>query len=106
LPGAATKLLLVGLPRTWVAGQTESVTVLLKDAFGNVASGYTGTVHFASSDRQAILPDPYTFTTADAGRHTFPVIFNTLRPQRLVVADIDLPALKALDVGIQIHPGV
>jgi hypothetical protein len=41
------------------------------DAHGNVATGYTGTVHFSSPDSSATLPGNYTFTTADNGVHTF-----------------------------------
>src|SRR5262249_59305571 len=48
-----------------------SVTVTALDQFNNVAAGYGGTVAFTSSDGQAVLPANYTFTTADAGVHTF-----------------------------------
>ena len=41
------------------------------DRFGNVATGYTGTVTFSSTDTRASLPKTYTFTTADQGTHTF-----------------------------------
>lgn len=57
------------------------------DAFGNVATNYTGTIHFSSSDAQAILPADYTFTAADAGRHTFTATFKTAGPQSLTVTD-------------------
>jgi len=36
------------------------------DAYRNVATGYTGTVHFSSSDSQANLPGNYTFTAGDS----------------------------------------
>jgi hypothetical protein len=41
------------------------------DAQGNIATGYTGTVHFTSSDAQAALPANYTFLVGDAGVHSF-----------------------------------
>jgi hypothetical protein len=41
------------------------------DPFLQPAVGYTGTVHFGSSDAQAVLPGDYTFTGGDAGLHTF-----------------------------------
>src|SRR5205807_875734 len=54
------------------AGATHSFTVTAKDSFGNVASGYTGTVGFNSSDSQATFaPTPYTFTSTDAGVHAY-----------------------------------
>src|SRR5262249_20930987 len=39
-------------------------------ANNSIATGYRGTVHFASSDNQAVLPADYAFTAADAGIHT------------------------------------
>jgi uncharacterized repeat protein (TIGR01451 family) len=49
--------------------------------------GYTGTVHFASSDPQATLPADYTFTATDSGSHTFPITLNSLGDQTISVAD-------------------
>ena len=46
-------------------------TLTVEDAYGNVVTGYVGTVHFGSSDSTATLPANYTFTAADAGLHTF-----------------------------------
>ena len=39
-----------GFPNPTTAGVAHNVTVTAKDAFGNTATGYTGTVHFTSSD--------------------------------------------------------
>jgi hypothetical protein len=64
-----------------------SVVISALDQFGNVATGYTGTVHFASSDPQAALPADYTFTAADAGRHTFTATLQTAGTQTLSVTD-------------------
>jgi hypothetical protein len=104
LGGAARKLLLSGLPKSCIAGQTVSVTVTLRDVFGNVANIYAGTVHFTSSDPRAVLPAAYRFTSDDAGRHTFAVIFESANPQKLVVADKASPSLKAQQAGIQVRP--
>jgi hypothetical protein len=72
-----------------------SVVVSALDQFGNVATGYTGTVHFASSDPQAVLPADYTFTAADAGHHTFSATLNTVGTQTLFVTDIANPAFSS-----------
>ncbi len=49
-----------------------SVTVTARDSSNNVVPGYTGTVHFTTSDGGAVtLPSNYTFTGGDAGAHTF-----------------------------------
>jgi adhesin/invasin len=47
------------------------LTVTVEDAYGNVVTGYTGRVHFTSSDQTAALPANYTFTAADKGVHAF-----------------------------------
>jgi hypothetical protein len=59
------------VPTTTKAGSAFTLNVKVEDAFGNTDTGYTGTVHFTSSDPQAVLPADYTFTTADQGVHSF-----------------------------------
>jgi hypothetical protein len=61
----------VSAPGTSTAGSAFSATVTAKDAFDNTITGYTGTVHFASSDGGATLPADYTFVGGDNGVHTF-----------------------------------
>ena len=46
------------------------MTVTAYDAFGNVATAYTGTVVADQQRPQAVVPPYYTFTAADAGQHT------------------------------------
>ncbi len=72
-PGAATQLTVTGFPATVTAGVLGSVTVALLDQFGNLATGYTGTVSFTSTDPAvtAAVPAAYTFTAGDGGTHTF-----------------------------------
>ncbi len=69
-PAKATHLT-VGTFNPYPAGVSHSVTVKALDAYGNVATGYLGTIHFTSSDKKATLPADYTFTSADKGVHTF-----------------------------------
>ena len=47
---AAAKTLTVTAPTTVFAGIAFTATVAAKDSFGNIATGYTGKVHFTSSD--------------------------------------------------------
>src|SRR5207245_5532790 len=68
--GAAT-LTLGGTPGSVAAGTAVSVTLPAMDAFNTTATGYTGGVHFTSSDAAATLPSDYTFTGGDNGAHTF-----------------------------------
>ncbi len=65
-----------------------TITVTAYDAYGNVATGFDGTVHFESSDPLAGLPKNYTFTSADRGVQTFEnaVIFKTDRLQQIITA--------------------
>src|SRR5207247_2656203 len=68
---AAASVFTVTAPGTATAGTAFSVTVTAKDPYGNTATGYTGTVHFTSSDGAATLPANYTFVGGDNGVHTF-----------------------------------
>src|SRR5262249_39178314 len=68
---AAASIFTVSAPSTVGGGIPFNVTVTAKDTFGNTATGYTGTVHFTSSDGQAVLPANYTFVAGDNGAHTF-----------------------------------
>ena len=68
---AAATMTLSGYPTSTVAGVAHTMTTTLFDAFGNVATGYRGTVHFTSTDAQAGLPANYVYTSTDAGTHTF-----------------------------------
>ena len=69
-PAAASKFL-ISAPSSVSAVVAFSLTLTVQDAYGNVVTGYTGTVHFTSTDTTATLPKNYTFTAADKGVHTF-----------------------------------
>jgi len=75
-----------GNPST-TAGVSFQITVTAYDAYQKIATGYVGTVHFDSSDGQAVLPVDYPFTSGlglDNGVHTFNVILKTADPAPLV----------------------
>jgi hypothetical protein len=55
-PSAAASFQVAGFPATTTAGVVQSFTVTARDAFANVATGYTGTAAFSSSDPIASLP--------------------------------------------------
>src|SRR5205823_671006 len=75
-------------PSTSTAGSSFSITVTALDANNNKVTGYMGTVHFTSADGAAVLPSNYTFTTADAGVHTFSgVILKTSGSQSITATD-------------------
>jgi hypothetical protein len=68
---AVSKFSVTTSASTVTAGTAFDVTVTAQDSNGNKVTGYTGTIHFTSSDPNAILPADYTFTSSDAGVHTF-----------------------------------
>jgi hypothetical protein len=84
---AAASAFVISGPSSVASGTAFSITVTAVDAYGNVATGYTGTVHFSSSDRSANLPANYTFTAADSGTHTFSVKLKTKGTQQITVTD-------------------
>src|SRR6185312_7872054 len=78
------------------------LTVTAKDAFGNVAIGYTGTVTLSSGDAQASFsPATYTFAAGDAGVHSFSVTFKTAGSQALTISDT-VNGLSVGQTGIQV----
>jgi hypothetical protein len=86
-PAAASILRVTGFPSPTQAGVAGNFTVTALDAFGNVATGFRGTIHFSSSDSQATLPANYTFTAADGGVHTFSATLKTIGSQSLIATD-------------------
>jgi hypothetical protein len=70
---AAIHLIFSNYPAVVSRDQPFGFTLTAYDAYGNVATGYTGTVHFTSDDSNpnVVLPGDYTFTAADQGTHTF-----------------------------------
>jgi subtilisin-like proprotein convertase family protein len=104
LAPAANSLVVSTFPSSATAGAGSSFTVTARDANGNVATGYTGTVHFTSTDPQAQLPADYTFTAADAGVHTFSATLKTAGTQSLTATDLTAGGLTGIEAGIAVSP--
>jgi hypothetical protein len=89
-PGTAAYFT-VAAPASAAAGTPFDITVTALDPYGNPAVNYQGTVTFSTSDTDAgiILPADYTFTTADAGVHTFSGEASLITPgdQTITVTD-------------------
>jgi hypothetical protein len=86
------------------AGVAQPITLVALDASGNVLTGYTGTVHFSSSDAKAVLPADYTFTAADGGFHTFTATLKTAGTQSISVVDTAHPSVTT-SLSVSIAPG-
>jgi len=79
-----------GISTTVRAGDLSDITIEVVDENGKRVTDYTGAIRFVSDDTQAVLPDDYTFSSIDAGIHTFTqaVIFNTVGKWYIKVVDI------------------
>ncbi len=104
-PAAANTLVVAGYPSPVTAGTSNGFTLTAKDAFGNVATGYSGSVNFTSSDAQATLPSNYAFTPADNGVHAFNATLNTAGAQSLTATDTVTSTLTGTQSGIVVNPG-
>lgn len=93
VPGPAIAFELAGISTPVLAGSKQSLTVLARDAAGNIAVGYQGTVRFTSDDAAAVLPGDYTFLPADNGVHTFGVELHTPGTRTVTAADLSNAAL-------------
>jgi len=102
-PAAASTATVSGFPSPVTAGAAGNFTVTLKDPYGNTASSYTGTVHFTSSDGKAALPANYTFTSIDAGAHTFSATLKTAGTQSITAADTTSSSLTGTDRGLAVN---
>lgn len=91
---------MTGFPAAVTAGVAGNFTVTADDPYGNVATGYAGTVEFSSGDSQAGLPATYTFVAADNGKHTFSATFNTVGIQYLKAADTVASSISGTESGI------
>jgi hypothetical protein len=103
IPGASN-FTVAGFPSPITAGAAGTFTVTARDAQGNLATGYRGTVHFTSSDSQVVLPADYAFTSADNGVHTFSATLNTAGTQSLTATDTVTPSITGTQAGIVVNP--
>jgi hypothetical protein len=87
IPGPAASITVTGYPSPVTVSAGNAFTVIAKDALGNTASNYRGTIHFTSTDSQAVLPANYVFTSADQGVHTFAATFKTVGTQTITATD-------------------
>jgi hypothetical protein len=102
-PAAASSFAVTGYPTSTSVGASHTFVVTALDPYGNVATGYTGTVMFASSDPGAILPVAFTFSASNAGTFTFTATFETAGTQSLVVTDKNTASVKGSETGIVVQ---
>src|SRR5262249_24869601 len=81
---AAATHFAVSAPASATAGSAFSFTVTAQDPFNNTATGYSGTVHFSSTDGQAVRPADSTLTN---GTRSFRATRKTARSPTLTATD-------------------
>jgi Bacterial Ig-like domain (group 3)/Autotransporter beta-domain/Immunoglobulin I-set domain len=99
--GIATHLS-VSAPAAATSGTGFNVTVTALDASNNIAVGYSGTVHFTSTDGAAVLPANYTFVASDSGVHTFTATLNTIGSRTITATDTVTPAITGTSGAINV----
>jgi Ca2+-binding RTX toxin-like protein len=117
--GSNTPNIELAPPNTAISGTPLALTVTAYDAFGNIATGYNGTIQFSSGgDRPTIatgyngavplsssggntgLPSSYAFTAADAGVHTFYLTLDTAGAQSITVSDTSNPQMSSASPAV------
>jgi hypothetical protein len=106
LVAAATHFTITG-PTTTAADASQSFVVTALDGTGATATGYTGIVHFTSSDTGAVLPANYTFVGGDSGVHTFAgVKLETVGSKTITATDTVTATIKGTTAAVAVTPGV
>src|SRR5262249_28063878 len=100
-PAVAATFVVTGFPSPTTAGVPRSFSVTALDAFGNVATGYHGTLTFSSNDAQAALPANATLSN---GSGTFSATLKTTGNQSLTARDTLNAALSGSQSGIVVNP--
>ncbi|HMC67825.1 MAG TPA: hypothetical protein VKJ07_01615, partial [Mycobacteriales bacterium] len=88
-PAAAATFTVGGTTSPIIAGNSTNFTVTALDPFNNVATGYTGTADFTSSDAQADFGGvtSHAFTSGDAGVFQGSVTLKTAGSQTITATD-------------------
>jgi len=97
-PGAATHFSVTG-PSAVSAGVQFLLTVTAFDAFNNIATGYTGMVHFMSSDGQAVLPANSALVN---GTGSFPTILKSITNTTITAADSATGSINSMPIMISV----
>ena len=100
LPPAATQLSISG-PTSSGTGLAFDFSVTARDAANNVATAYSGTVHFTSSDSAAVLPSNSTLVN---GTRTFSATLTNAGVQTITATDTVSASLKG-SIGVTAMAG-
>ncbi len=101
-PAATSQFAITGAPTTITAGGSVNFTVTAQDTFGNKTTGYSGTVHFTSTDSHFVSPGNQTLSL---GVGTFNVTLKTAGPQTLTASDSVTATITGTSNAITVNPG-
>ena len=88
-PGTINSFAFSNVPASATAGSPLSFSVTARDSNNAAIPGYTGTVHFSSSDTGSpVLPADYTFSTSDNGARQFSATLETAGSQTITVNQV------------------
>ncbi len=109
-PAAAITLVVTGIPSPVTAGGASNQSLAAKVEFGELATGFSGTVAFTSDDPLSTagngLPANYTFSGGDAGVHTFNnVVLKSVGTRSVKVADTVNGSISGTQAGIVVNFG-
>jgi hypothetical protein len=106
-PAPAASLTVQSFPSPVAAGTSNGITVTAYDTFGNVATGYTGTVAFTTTSASKTLPSNYTFVAGDSGTKTFSgVILGTVGTQSITATDTVTATITGSQTLIDVQTAV
>ena len=100
-PAATSSFAITGAPSSIAAGNAFLVTVTAYDTYGNLTPGYSGTLHFTSTDAKATLPVD---STLSAGTAAFTATLKTAGNQTLTATDKTSSSINGSSV-ISVTPG-
>lgn len=108
IPAAASSIEISGITDPITAGTASDVTMTARDPYGNIATSYTGTVTFTSTDTQSTLPADYTFLPGDAGVKTLAgaVTLRTAGEQSVTATDTITSTITGSQTSITVIAGV
>ena len=101
-PSPATHFSVVA-PQKATTGTAFNFTVTALDASNNTITTYSGTVHFSSTDSQALLPANSGLTN---GTGMFPATLETGGSQTITAADTVTASIMGVSGAIQVSTGV
>ncbi|MGA8142841.1 MAG: Ig-like domain-containing protein [Candidatus Acidiferrales bacterium] len=99
--GATATHFSVTAPATATAGSSFNFTLTALDASNATVTGYSGTVHFTSSDVQAVLPANSTLTN---GTGTFSATLRTNGGQTITATDTVTMSITGISGTITVSP--